>query len=187
MANVRIVSNESADAGIHLQARGFAPPFSRYRARWAVHEGDAVLRMQRHGFFFELNTDVKVILPRSFRGDLMIRCRRGEVDIRHVPGNGRTCVETGSGRITWRGGNTSRRVLLRNHGGGVRIENGNGFREMMVASLQGAVWLPEQFRDDGYVLAPASEPGNQRYSFRNGGGILFLTARSIRFNATDLP
>ncbi|MBN1197034.1 MAG: phosphatase PAP2 family protein [Candidatus Aminicenantes bacterium] len=182
VANVRIVSNENADAGIYLQARGFAPPFSRYRARWAVHDGDAVLRMHRHGFFFELNTEVKVILPRSFRGELLVRCRRGEVDIRHVPGDGRTFVETGSGRITWRGGNTPRRVLLRNRGGDVRIPDSDGYRQLMVEALKGPVRLPLSFREDErFLLNPKGEQ-TMRYGRWNGSATVFIDARSILFN-----
>jgi hypothetical protein len=178
----RISLSREGEPGVQVEARGFAPPFSNCRTEWSVSGPDRVLCIRRRGFFFELNVSVDVVLPANFNGDLLVQCRRGEVDIRNVPGDGRTFAQIGSGRITWRGGDTSQRVLLRNHGGDVQIPVGDGSRELMVEAPKGPVRLPLLFQEGNGFMPNRKGEQTMRYGQWNGSTAVFIDARSIHFN-----
>ena len=179
------VSRNGGEPGVAIEARGFAPPFSRYRCDWAVMGQEAVLRTRKRGIFFELNARVTMILPRNFNGNLVLRTRQGDLTVRDIPGTGITLAQSGGGTISWRGTNAERRVLLRNADGDIRISGSVGFREICAFSFGGELLLPTEFRGKGGYIKGTSAGGDKYFGFWEQGRGILAAARSIGYAEPD--
>ncbi|GEM_PF-1051201 len=176
--NVRIF--RGSRTAIRVDARGFAPPFSRCRLDWAGDSEQRVLSMRRHGFFFELNVDVQVILGADFRGNLLVRCGRGDIDAETGILPGRILLETGEGALNWTGNDSSFAVLLRNRKGDMRISAATFPERLLVCARSGEVTLSDNWCRRGRIYQNGYKKGRAEYARIKERKRVFVTAPCIR-------
>jgi len=174
-----VISRKGLVPAVAVKARGFAPPFSRYRADWGFFGPQAVLRMRRRGFFFELNVDIQVNLPREFNGDLLVRSKNGDVEIQGLPTSGRVLVETAKGsiRIAAPGGNN------KNGSPGDPVASDlPGPMAIVLEAPEGAVILPRYLQDRGRLFPMPGDVVGSCFGWETEWGRVFVTALAIRFD-----